>query len=85
MIGGGRNGPPPQWTFPRAYRVQLSNDGINWAAAVAEGEGVPGVTTVAFPPVTAKFVRITQTAASADVPWSVRLLRFYAVPPPSHR
>jgi mono/diheme cytochrome c family protein len=81
MIGGGRNGPPPQWTYPRAYRVQISNDGTNWAASVAEGDGAPGVTTITFPPTMAKFVRITQTAASADAPpWSVRLLRFFAAP-----
>jgi mono/diheme cytochrome c family protein len=81
MIGGGRNGPPPQWTFPRGYRVQLSNDGTTWAAPVAEGEGAPGVTTITFPPVMAKFVRITQTAASPDAaPWAVRLLRFYVAP-----
>ena len=81
MMGGGRNGPPPQWTFPRGYRVQVSNDGTTWDTTVAEGQGVPGVTTVSFPPVMAKFVRITQTATSADAPpWSVRLLRFYATP-----
>jgi hypothetical protein len=81
MIGGGRNGPPPQWTFPRRYRVQVSSDGTSWGTPVAEGEGTPGVTTIAFQPVLAKFVRITQTAASPDAPpWSVRLLRFYAAP-----
>ena len=81
MIGGGRNGPPPQWTFPRGYRVQVSNDGTTWDTTVAEGQGVPGVTTVSFQPVMAKFVRITQTATSPDAPpWSVRLLRFYAAP-----
>ena len=68
-------------TFPRAYRVQVSTDGSTWSAPVAEGEGVTGITVIAFAPVSAKFVRITQTANIADAPpWSMRLLRLYEAP-----
>ena len=79
MIGGGRAG-PSVWTFPRRFQVQVSTDGLSWSAPVAEGEGVPGVTVITFPPVTARFVRITQAATVPDAPpWSMRLLRFYRV------
>jgi hypothetical protein len=36
------------------------------------------MTTITFAPVSAKFVRITQTATVTDAPaWSMRLLRLY--------
>jgi mono/diheme cytochrome c family protein len=80
-IGGGRNGPPAMATFPRRSRVQVSSDGTTWTAPVAEGEGTAGVTTVQFPPVIAKFIRMTQTATVTEaVPWSMRLLRLYEAP-----
>ena len=78
--GGGRGGPALS-THPRSYRVQVSADGVAWSAPVAEGDGVPGVTTITVAPVLARFVRITQTATVADAPpWSMRLLRFFQVP-----
>ena len=68
-------------TFPRAYRVQVSSDGSTWSAPVAEGDGAPGITMITFAPVSAKFVRITQTANIANAPpWSMRLLRLYEAP-----
>ena len=68
-------------TFPRAYRVQVSSDGSTWSAPVAEGDGAPGMTVITFAPVSAKFVRITQTANIANAPpWSMRLLRLYEAP-----
>ena len=80
-IGGGRGGPPAVATFPRGYRIQVSSDGATWSAPVAEGEGTAGVNTIVFAPVTAKFVRITQTATVVDAPpWSMRLLRLYQAP-----
>jgi mono/diheme cytochrome c family protein len=76
-IGGGR-GAPVQWTTPRGYRIQVSSDGTNWSAPVAEGAGVDGTTIVTFAPVSAKFVRITQTETVTNAPpWSMRLLRLY--------
>jgi len=61
--------------------VQVSADGKTWGTPVAEGQGVPGTTVITFTPVSAKFVRITQTASVSDAPpWSMRLLRLYRVP-----
>lgn len=56
----------------------MSDDGAAWSAPVAQGQGVQGITTITFAPVSAKFVRITQTATVTDAPaWSMRLLRLY--------
>jgi hypothetical protein len=83
---GGRAGVPAAWTFPRRYQVQVSTDGAAWSAPVAEGDGTPGTTVIAFAPVNARFVRITQTAGGeGGPPWSMRLLRLYTGPNPSAR
>jgi hypothetical protein len=53
-------------------------DGATWSAPVAEGQGTGRSTVITFPPVAAKFVRITQTAAVDNAPpWAVMLLRLY--------
>ncbi len=73
--GGGPTGP---LGYPRAYQVQVSTDGSKWSAPVARGEGTGGDTVIAFSPVNAKFVRITQTGRAADAPpWNVQRLRLY--------
>jgi hypothetical protein len=79
---GGRGGTTPGWTYPQTYQVQASSDGSTWSVPIAEGQGSPGVTVIAFQPVSARFVRITQTA-TPDVafPWSMRLLRLFAASP----
>jgi mono/diheme cytochrome c family protein/glucose/arabinose dehydrogenase len=71
--------PPPALLpgFPRGYQVQVSMDGTTWSKPVAQGNGTGPRTDVTFSPVRAKFVRITQTAAAADAPWSVERLRLY--------
>ena len=79
-IGGGRAGPEAS-TFPREYQVRVSSDGTTWSAPVAEGHGVPGTTVITFAPVSARFVRITQTATVNAAPaWSMRQLRIYQAP-----
>ena len=76
--GGGRAGPPPFGSFPIAYQVQVSMDGTNWGAAVAEGAGALTPTIVPVKPVQARFVRVTQTGRAEDaVPWSVLNFRVY--------
>ena len=63
--------------FPRAYQVQTSVDGVSWSRPVAQGEGA-AQTIVSFPPVRARFVRITQTATAADAPqWTIQKLRLF--------
>jgi hypothetical protein len=75
---GGRGGPPPVATYPRGYRVQVSSDGQQWSAPVAEGKGSGTPTSIPFAPVRARFVRITQTETTADVPaWVVRNIKLY--------
>ena len=70
--------PPPTPGFPRAYRVQVSMDGTTWSAPVAEGQGTGASTVIAFAPVQAKFVRLTQTADTPDAPvLSIQRLRLY--------
>ena len=76
--GGGRAGPPPFGSFPIGYQVQVSMDGTNWGAPVAEGAGALTPTIVAMKPVQAKFIRVTQTGRADDaVPWSVLNFRVY--------
>ena len=62
--GGGRGGGPPA-AGPVAYSVQVSADGTTWGAPVAQGAG-QAITTIAFAPVTAKFVRITETGSAQN-------------------
>lgn len=92
IAGGGRRGaapgapgappappaPPPAPGYPRGYQVQVSSDGQVWGKPVAAGTGTGVSTRIVFAPVTAKFVRITQTATTPDgPPWSIQRLRFY--------
>jgi hypothetical protein len=77
ITGGGRSGTPAVATSPRAFRVEVSSDGQAWTA-VAEGQGGGRTTAISFPPVRAKFVRITQTAEAKDgAVWSMQRLRIY--------
>jgi mono/diheme cytochrome c family protein len=78
---GGRGGFAPISGFPRAYTVQVSSDGSSWGAPIAQGEGTGTTTVIAFAPVTARFVRITQTATPENAPpWSIQKLRVYGPP-----
>jgi mono/diheme cytochrome c family protein/glucose/arabinose dehydrogenase len=75
--------PPRPSAAPRGYRVQVSMDGANWSAPIAEGQGVTGSNVVRFSPVRARFVRITQTGrAEEEVPWTMQLMRVFALPEP---
>jgi hypothetical protein len=54
-------------------------DGASWKP-VAEGSGSGSATTVVFPPVQAKFVRVSLTATiDTGPPWSIQGFRLYAV------
>lgn len=77
----GRQGGAPTPTAPRGYRVQVSDDGKTWSEPVAEGQGGGRTTTIAFAPVRAKFVRLTQTADGEGAPpWTMERLRVYEAP-----
>jgi hypothetical protein len=72
---------PPASAAPRGYRVEVSLDGSQWTA-VSEGTGSGQSTVIAFEPIRAKVVRITQTATvDGTTPWSVQRLRLYEVGP----
>ncbi|HZB25413.1 MAG TPA: discoidin domain-containing protein [Vicinamibacterales bacterium] len=73
---GGRSTPGAPTSHPRLYRVEVSLDGRTWTGPVAEGEGGGYATLIAFPPVRARFIRITQTDDRADLPvWYMRYLK----------
>ena len=75
--GGGRSGLPVTATSPRSYRVEVSTDGTSWTE-VAQGQGGARTTTIVFSPVTARMVRITQTADAKEAPsWSMERLRLF--------
>jgi glucosylceramidase len=76
FAGGGRGG-FGGGAFPRGYKVDVSNDGTAWKT-VAEGKGAGQLTTIAFAPAQARFVRITQTDTVENAPvWSIQRLRLY--------
>ncbi len=76
--GGAPVAAPPG--FPRHFTVEVSTDGASWTPA-AEAAGNGPTTIVTFPPVKARFVRMSLTAAAADAPaWSIQNLRIFALP-----
>lgn len=78
--GGGRAGPPPFGSFPLIYQVQVSTDGTSWSEPVATGQGSPETSVATFPPVQAKFIRVTQTGKAEEAPaWSVLNFRVFTV------
>jgi hypothetical protein len=75
--GGGRRGAPAV-AAPKRYQVQVSTDGQAWST-VAEGPGA-ATTSLTFPPASARFVRLVQTAGAENAaPWNVQALRLYRV------
>jgi mono/diheme cytochrome c family protein len=67
----------PTGTFPRGYKVDVSTDGTTWTT-VAEGQGSGTQTAIAFEPVMARFIRLTQTATVENAPpWSMQRLILY--------
>jgi hypothetical protein len=68
-------------TSPRAYRVEVSQDGTQWSAPVATGESAGTFSTIAFKPVQARFIRITQTGTAEDgASWSMQKLQLFGSP-----
>jgi RHS repeat-associated protein len=65
--------------YPRNYKVQVANDNVSWTTVpnVATGMGTTAVTTIAFAPQTAQFIRVTLTAASSGNFWSIHEFNVY--------
>ena len=61
--------------YPRGYKVEVSDDGQTWKQTVASGKGERGVTAIAFAPVKAKALRITQTDSAQGTFWSIHELQ----------
>ena len=65
------------WDSPNRYSVSVSTDGTNWGNPIATGSGQLGITTITFPPQTARYIRITQTGSDATYHWSIYELDVY--------
>lgn len=65
---------------PRVYELYISNDGNDWGAAVAMGEGdSDGLTVINLDiNVTARFVKIVQTGSDNYHWWSIHNINLYA-------
>ena len=62
------------------YQVYVSNDGVNWGSAIADGSGDLGRTTITMPPQTAQYIRIVSTAPSFFFHWSIGEINVYGAP-----
>jgi mono/diheme cytochrome c family protein len=65
-----------------AYRLHVSMDGTTWSEPIAQGQGQPTTptTVIAFAPVQARFIRITQTASvQFNVGWAIQRVRIFAI------
>ncbi len=56
--------------YPHGYQVFASNDGINWGAAVASGQGTNALLNIQFARQNARYIKIVQTG-SASWWWSI--------------
>jgi mono/diheme cytochrome c family protein len=74
--GRGRGGPPA--AGPTDYEVQVSLDGLAWQT-VATGAGRTPLTTISFPPIRARVVRVTQTGGAQPELWAIQQLRLFEV------
>ena len=75
--GRGRGAAPPPATGPLGYALQVSTDGSTWSAPLAQGKG-SATTVIAFKPIAAKFIKITQTGTATNTDfWSVAQMRVY--------
>jgi hypothetical protein len=59
------------WDSPTAYSVTVSKDGVTWGNPIAAGSGQLGITTIAFPVQTARYIKVTQTGTNATYHWSI--------------
>ncbi|MDB6028413.1 MAG: coagulation factor 5/8 type domain protein [Verrucomicrobiales bacterium] len=68
--------------FPRAFKVDVSDDGKKWGRSVATGHGNSRTTEISFPPTKTKFIRIMQTSTAKGLFWSIHELQVYQPPDP---
>lgn len=79
--------PPPIHTYPRGYEVQVSMDGKNWNKAIASGQCTEPDNLIAFQPVQARYLRITQTGSVENeeekAPWAMKELKVFGLGAPA--
>ena len=63
--------------YPRGYKVEVSNDGVNWGSSVTNGNGSGSVVKINFPTQTARFIRVTQTGSVPGLWWSIHEFNVY--------
>ena len=69
---------------PVGYEVRVSDDGKKWSKVLASGSGSHPETEIAFAPVNARYIRVTQTGRRSGKFWSIHQLGiFRAVDPAS--
>lgn len=88
---GWRQGsPPPIQTAPRAYNVEVSDDGKSWRPVLTNGEGTRSSSIIRIEPSKAKFIRIILTKSEEiihgerfgrpfdfEVVWNMREMKLY--------
>jgi mono/diheme cytochrome c family protein/glucose/arabinose dehydrogenase/type 1 glutamine amidotransferase len=57
--------------YARAIKVELSENGVEWGPPVAQAKGNSPILEISFAPVSAKFVRITQTDPAVNNTWTL--------------
>jgi hypothetical protein len=62
--------------YPRAYQVQVSQDGQTWSDPVATGTGHEPYVSIPFGSQTARYIRVTQTG-SATAWWSIAEIKVF--------
>ncbi|MEC9348641.1 MAG: discoidin domain-containing protein [Planctomycetota bacterium] len=69
---------------PAGYEVRVSEDGKQWSKVLASGSGSYPETEIAFAPVNARYIKLTQTGHRSGKFWSIHELGiFRAVDPAS--
>ena len=62
---------PEATDYPRGYEVRVSDDGVNFSRTIASGTPAGRTTTISFPAVATRYLRIVQTGSDVDRWWSI--------------
>jgi hypothetical protein len=63
--------------YPRGYQVFVSNDGVNWGAAIASGSPTTALVTINFATQTARYIKVVQTGSVTPNWWSLYEFNVY--------
>lgn len=70
-------------SYPRAYAVTLSGDGLTFGTAVAVGVGTTPITVIEFASQTARYIRIALTASDPAHWWMIHEVYADSLVPPA--